>query len=427
MYYISTIIFILNLYLANTQVLRVGVLEAPPVAIYDSTNNTYSGFGIDLWDLVTQSMDTNSGYSITTTFIPLNSAYDMAIALYSSDIDVAIYGTVPPPNVYKTVDSSVPYLYTVLHTISLTSSEQTTFELVWHVFIDPTFLAFLLIIALLSIIAAHIIWTIEKRRNEDFRKPYKYGIGSGLYWAWSTISLVGFGDVNPITAIGKGFTVFIVILSLVILNIFSGIVCSYVTTNSLEPNPPTRDAFSSAPVAAIRNSYAVYFLQVVNAQIVEVADINEGIAVVKNSTAEFFVGDQSSLLSFNNTDPSIEISGPSFDNLNYTFFYSSTISPTFSRDMDRAITLVQLSPMYKTLKDIYLPLNPPQTQPSGRSNLERLWTPAIVIAGVIFLFFVWIFIHHLYTTRSRNKDPIGRSGRNHIGNNNNNNNGSSHQ
>lgn len=386
---------------ASCQELRVGVLPGAPIALNDT--QAFYGFGIDIWDQTVKEMNENFNYNVTYKLLPLESMRDMANQLFKNEIDLAIYAVVPAPNLYRVLNSTVPYLTTVIHTVSrVTPSNGTTFALVWRMFLDSTFLAFLLIICMFSIICAHVIWHVEKKRgNPDFPANYKYGIGHSLYWAWSTISLVGFGDVHVGSGVGKGFTVFVVIFSLVLLNVFAGIVCSFVTTNSIAPVAPTRDAFSGVPVAALRNSYCEYFLQMVNAQIIQAADLPEGIELVRNGTATYFVAEQSSLI-VNLTaydDIKIEMSGPSFDNLNYTFMYSNSpkFSAEFARDLDRSITLLQLSDEFTNLTTSYFPSEP---FPTPYIGFMREWGPALFFFLAIALWFVWMVVYHFMAQKA---------------------------
>jgi len=114
---------------------------------------------------------------------------------------------------------------------------------------------------------------------------------------------------------------------------------------------------------------------------------------------------------------SVEISGPSFDNLNFTFLYSSSFSPTFARDLDRTIALYQLTESYKTLKSTYFNNSNSAVANNSNSgnNFVRVWLPTVMFMGAIVLYFLWLLLYHLCVSRRRSRNhEVGMRKRNNI-------------
>jgi voltage-gated potassium channel len=47
-------------------------------------------------------------------------------------------------------------------------------------------------------------------------------LGEGVWWAITTVTIVGYGDYYPVTALGKGIGSFITFVGLVFLTTFTG-------------------------------------------------------------------------------------------------------------------------------------------------------------------------------------------------------------
>ncbi|MBZ5857523.1 ion transporter [Flavihumibacter profundi] len=78
---------------------------------------------------------------------------------------------------------------------------------------------FLCFVVLLSIILGALIYVVESGSNESFSS-----IPQSIYWAIVTITTVGYGDISPVTPIGKLIASCIMLLGYAILAVPTGIV-----------------------------------------------------------------------------------------------------------------------------------------------------------------------------------------------------------
>ena len=87
----------------------------------------------------------------------------------------------------------------------------------------PKIIVFILSISLMVIILGTIMYIIEGQQNGFDNIP------KSIYWAVVTLTTVGYGDVVPITALGKTVAVIIMMLGYAIIAVPTGIVASELT------------------------------------------------------------------------------------------------------------------------------------------------------------------------------------------------------
>lgn len=80
-------------------------------------------------------------------------------------------------------------------------------------------LVFFLSVILITIVCGAIMFIIEHDRNESF-----HSIPQSIYWAIVTLTTVGYGDIAPVTPLGKVMASFIMLLGYCIIAVPTGIV-----------------------------------------------------------------------------------------------------------------------------------------------------------------------------------------------------------
>tara|TARA_B100000214_G_scaffold264801_1_gene196054 strand:- start:5428 stop:6252 length:825 start_codon:yes stop_codon:yes gene_type:complete len=92
----------------------------------------------------------------------------------------------------------------------------------------PKIIVFILYISLMVVILGTLMYIIEGQQNGFDNIP------KSIYWAVVTLTTVGYGDVVPITTIGKTIAVFIMLLGYAIIAVPTGIVTAELTKNRKE-------------------------------------------------------------------------------------------------------------------------------------------------------------------------------------------------
>ena len=96
----------------------------------------------------------------------------------------------------------------------------------------PRILVFMFFMVTLVTILGSLMYIIEGSRNPNFSS-----IPTSVYWAIITITTVGFGDITPITAVGKIITSMMMLIGYAIIAVPTGIVISSMR-NSRTDQPP---------------------------------------------------------------------------------------------------------------------------------------------------------------------------------------------
>ncbi|WP_430815815.1 ion transporter [Carboxylicivirga sp. RSCT41] len=89
---------------------------------------------------------------------------------------------------------------------------------------------FLFVVLILVTILGTVMHIVENPYNEGFRS-----IPQSLYWAIVTLTTVGYGDIAPVTVLGKFIAGFIMITGYAILAVPTGIVTSELVKESRKP------------------------------------------------------------------------------------------------------------------------------------------------------------------------------------------------
>jgi voltage-gated potassium channel len=83
----------------------------------------------------------------------------------------------------------------------------------------------IIIVVILVIFCAYIIYYAENRAQPEIYSS----IPKSIYWAFVTLSTVGYGDMTPVTPFGRFFTAFVAFLGVGIIAIPAGIISSGMT------------------------------------------------------------------------------------------------------------------------------------------------------------------------------------------------------
>ncbi|KAL9958730.1 hypothetical protein ACROYT_G035784 [Oculina patagonica] len=80
-------------------------------------------------------------------------------------------------------------------------------------------------------LAGIVVWYLERKENaEQFKPSFIRGTGEGVWWSYISATTVGYGDRAPVTYYGRLFSVFWILMGLVIIGILNGSITTAITS-----------------------------------------------------------------------------------------------------------------------------------------------------------------------------------------------------
>ncbi len=209
----------------QTAALRVATKEIEPFVFIGEDLN---GFSIDLWQELARVAD------LEYDFVIVDSVADQLDAVASNEVDVAIAAISVTQQREEEVDFSFSYFSSGLGILAHGTSNSPMIsalrsgELTW-----PLLRLFGLLL-LVIIVAGHVIWLLERRRNAQFPTSYLPGVWEGIWWAAVTVTTVGYGDRTPLGRAGRVFALLWMFAGLFIIANFTAGVTTRLTVQQIQ-------------------------------------------------------------------------------------------------------------------------------------------------------------------------------------------------
>ena len=96
----------------------------------------------------------------------------------------------------ETINFTFPYFDAGLQ-IMIRQEETSPVNAVFNAVFAPQFLQFFGFFVIMILLAAHVLWFAERRKDPDLSKSYWHGIGQMMWW--SAVTVIGYDDRIPRT------------------------------------------------------------------------------------------------------------------------------------------------------------------------------------------------------------------------------------
>jgi ABC-type amino acid transport substrate-binding protein len=207
------------------ETLRVVTKEIEPFVFIDED---LRGFSIDLWEELARA----SG--LDYEFVVVETVTEQLDAVARSEADAAIAAISITQAREEAVDFSFSYFNAGLGILARnTDTSPVLTALRSGEFTLPLLRLFGLLV-LVIIVAGHVIWLLERRRNDDFPRDYLHGVWEGIWWAAVTVTTVGYGDKTPRGIFGRIFGLFWMFAGLFIIANFTASVTTRLTLQQIQ-------------------------------------------------------------------------------------------------------------------------------------------------------------------------------------------------
>ena len=225
------------------------------------------------------------------------------------------------------VDFSLPVLDTGLTVMAPTQGSHGLGDRIVVFFraIASSDLPWLLVVfGVVVLVAAHLIWWLERNHNPDFAVPYRLGIWDSFYWSVVTMSTVGYGDKIARGRWGRSFALVWIALGTLVFASFTASIASSLAVNELRGDISGPTDLPGHRVATVSGSAGDAYLVAIGVGPVLVDDIDEAYLLLEEGNVEAVVFD-APVLQFHVSHEgagAITTVGPLFERVQYALMLS---------------------------------------------------------------------------------------------------------
>jgi ABC-type amino acid transport substrate-binding protein len=267
----------------TSRALRIGISYIPPYIL--SENGSLSGVCIDLWKIIGDSLDLDYQYiyykdtdsilcdlkqgTIDLSICPMTitndrlGKYDYTIPFYISNLGIA-----------TRIDKGSPLISMMNNLLS------------WYI------LRWLIYILIIAAVFAVFMWFAERRVNAGQFRPGLPGLLDGVWWAFVTMTTVGYGDKIPKTALGKVLAILWMFFAIALFFVAAGVVSSQLTVSTLHSDIKNINDLSSCRVGSLYRSGYEETLNRNHIKHKVFPTMMEGMQAVEVDLIDAFVGDE---------------------------------------------------------------------------------------------------------------------------------------
>lgn len=272
--------------LPTAEALRVVTKRFEPFVIYQ--DKQYTGFSIELWEKIAESL------SMQYELYGVNTIAKLLDEVERGAADVAIAGISITVKREQVLDFSHAFFETGLQIMVPESSGSVIGEVVSRIFsviFSRELLYGVAIFFIVLLIAAHVIWVLERRHNPQFPQDYLQGLWHSIWWAVVTVTTVGYGDKTPKGTIGRLFGLVWILAGYFVFAYFTASVTTTATVQELLGTIDSpRDLFGKQ-VATVEKSTAADFLAGQGITAVMVENVDKAYPLLESGKVDAIVYD----------------------------------------------------------------------------------------------------------------------------------------
>ncbi|MBV8472930.1 MAG: transporter substrate-binding domain-containing protein, partial [Hyphomicrobiales bacterium] len=200
---------------ASDEALRVAVYNVAPYGSVDA-EEMFSGASVDLWRRVAEDLHLNY------RFIAVAQMEDVISGVERGQFDAAIGAITITPDRLARVEFTYPAHRSGVAVAFPKQTGPIAAIMSYVAIVRELGPLFIVTLGLLVLVGA-LMWVFERRRRLS-TSPGERGVSSfydGIYWAAVTMTTVGYGDVTPLTPVGRFIAVLWMLGSLALISLLT--------------------------------------------------------------------------------------------------------------------------------------------------------------------------------------------------------------
>ena len=266
--------------------LRVAARPLPPFVIYEE--RAYSGFEVELVRLVGDQLGMEVEIHAVDTVAKQIDDITRGVA------QLGLGGVAITESREEVADFSVPVLDSGLTILTTTDDSRGLGDRIVSFFsaVASSDLPWLLVVfGVAVLVAAHMIWWLERRHNPDFAVPYRKGIWDSFYWSVVTMSTVGYGDKVARGTRGRVLALIWIALGTLVFASFTASIASSLAVNELRSEISGPDDLLGRRVATVVHSAGESYLPSIGVGPVVVDRVDDAYRLLSGGEVEAVVFD----------------------------------------------------------------------------------------------------------------------------------------
>lgn len=264
----------------------VAVREIEPFVVVGDGGDL-SGFSIELWDAIA------AGAGLDTEYVVVDRVTDQLDAVASGRADVAVGAISVTAEREQRWDFSQPIADGGLSVLTTARDERSWWSKIGTV--AGVVGWFVLGLFVLLVLAGHVIWLVERRRNPDIPDDYLHGVPEAMWFAVVSVFTVGYGDHVPRSPIGRLVTVAFIILGVVAVSQFTATLASRLTAERLTTPVQSVEDLGGRPVAVVAGTTSAEAMRRRPVEVVEAPDLDAAGRLLLAGRVDAVVFDQPAL------------------------------------------------------------------------------------------------------------------------------------
>jgi len=189
--------------------MKVGIHEFSPLTKF--TSGSWGGFEVELWEKIAQNLNIEFEYVSEENFQTLLDKTE------KGEYELAMAGISRTAERREKLDMSFLTLDSGLTILTRKITKLPVKELIINLF-NSGLGTITLILFVVAFVVANIFWLIEK--GQSVAEGYGAGIFESFWWSIATFSTVGYGDIFPLTVLGKSFGILAIMVGLAVFGLY---------------------------------------------------------------------------------------------------------------------------------------------------------------------------------------------------------------
>ena len=333
---------------APDEPLRVAVYDVPPYGSVDA-EGLFSGASVDLWRRVAEDLH------LTYRLIAVAQMGDVITGVERGQFDAAIGAITITPDRLARVEFTYPAHRSGVAVAFPKQTGPIAAVMSYVAVVRELGPLIVLTLGLLVLIGA-LMWVFERRRRlaANPNERAVTSLSDGIYWAAVTMTTVGYGDVTPLTRVGRFIAVLWMLVSLALISLLTTSLVSRMTADAVTSAPIARTSdLDGKRLAAVADSSGAEYLDEQHLHYTKYANLKDALASLLRGKSDAVVNSVGALEYAISTYFSGVIPMPSgILAPSYMAFALPPNSP-LKKPLDRALIEITASASWRSLEPRY--------------------------------------------------------------------------